>query len=59
MLFVSSVNDVRVPFWMSLKYVSKLRNVNELSEISYSGKWILLKTDFDGGHFGSGSFEQV
>ncbi|XP_046847304.1 prolyl endopeptidase-like [Xenia sp. Carnegie-2017] len=59
MLFVSSVNDVRVPFWMSLKYVSKLRNVNELSEISYSGKWILLKTDFDGGHFGSGSFEQT
>ena len=60
MLFMSSVNDVRVPYWMSLKYVSKLRHVNSMKDdYSSQQRMILLKTDFESGHFGAGTFEEV
>ena len=59
MLFMSSVNDVRVPYWMSLKYVTKLRHLNSINEYSSQKTMMLLKTDFESGHFGAGTFEEV
>ena len=56
---MSSVNDVRVPHWMSLKYVSKLRHMNSTKDFSSPENMIFLKTDLESGHFGSGTFEEV
>lgn len=57
MLLMSSLNDVRVPYWMSLKYVSKLRHA--MNEYSNTSNLILLKTDFESGHFGTGTLDEV
>ncbi|XP_028410328.1 prolyl endopeptidase-like isoform X2 [Dendronephthya gigantea] len=58
MLFMPSMNDVRVPYWMSLKYVSKLRHLNSITKYYGPQNMILLKTDLESGHFGSGASEE-
>ena len=59
MLLMSSMNDIRVPYWMPLKYIKKLRHLQSKSESSNHKKMLLLKTDFETGHFGAGTFQEV
>ena len=59
MLFMSSVNDTRVPYWMPLKFVTKLRHIKATSGPASSQNLLLLKTDFESGHFGAGTLEEV
>lgn len=60
MLFMSSVNDIRVPFWMPLKFVAKLRHVKGMrSSVDSAQNLLLLKTDFESGHYGAGTLEEV
>lgn len=69
MLISGSMHDDRVPFWMPLKWIAKVRqhNKTEVQETDESGpntsSKFLCMMDEDGGHFGSGGiqggFEQV
>ena len=47
------LNDIRVPPWMSSKFVSQIRDYNK------SNKPVLFEAISDGGHFDSGSKKDV
>mgnify|MGYP003324314858 FL=1 len=46
LLALGGLNDPRVPYWESAKFVAKLRYFNK------SNNLILLKTEMNEGHFG-------
>ena len=58
----SSMNDDRVPYWLPLKWVARLRD--QLSSLKQSERpFVVCSVDYYGGHFGSENtqhrFEQV
>lgn len=70
MLICGSMHDGRVPYWMPLKWVAKMRDENKMDEnkmdekeTNSSSSKFLCTIDEEGGHFGSGGidggFEQV
>lgn len=67
MLVTAGLQDTRVPFWMPVKYVAKLRSLQAAAEVSAAGRQqqqqqqvtqgrrpILLQFADDGGHFSIG-----
>ncbi|WIA09240.1 hypothetical protein OEZ85_008648 [Tetradesmus obliquus] len=67
MLVTAGLQDTRVPFWMPVKYVAKLRSLQAAAEASAAGRQqqqqqqvtqgrrpILLQIADDGGHFSIG-----
>ncbi|KAK3751468.1 hypothetical protein QZH41_009172, partial [Actinostola sp. cb2023] len=63
-LIRGSMHDERVPYWMPLKWVAKMRAENKTSDEkkaspSTSSKLLLCTIDEEGGHFGSGGIEGV
>jgi prolyl oligopeptidase len=52
-LLTSGINDTRVPPWMSAKMAARLQAA------SASGKPVLLRIDYDAGHGGGTTKEQI
>lgn len=63
MLVCGSMHDERVPYWMPLKWIAKMRQENKKTNEkeatpSKTSKLFLCTID-EGGHFGSGGIEGV
>lgn len=50
MLVTTSFHDSRVGVWEAAKWVAKVRD----STCSFCSRWVILKTNMSGGHFGEG-----
>ena len=50
MLVTTSLTDTRVPFWIPLKYVAKLRHFMSSSHLTGNSLFLLIQEE--GGHFG-------
>ncbi|XP_070578159.1 prolyl endopeptidase-like [Ptychodera flava] len=57
MLVTASMNDIRVPFWMPLKYVAKRRHC--MAESSVDQDPLVFQFDTTGTHYDSNSYEQA